>query len=151
MRYKSLKIENNGAENKEVLFLKGFKNNYSYIKMSSKSLVSIGNTSYRFSSTRKACLWVLCRQKVDLWKGFFDRDVSIDELRNFTFVYCMFGLNMLGKKLICDVKLCAWFANCLTSVMRFRHQYRRLEGNIVQFEIFLVVNDESKTAWLMCI
>ena len=37
---------------------------------------------------------------------FSTMDVNIDELRIFTFVYYIFELDILDKKLICDVKLC---------------------------------------------
>lgn len=69
--------------------------------------------------------------------------------QGFLLLCAMFGLNMLDKKLIWGI-MCACFAKCLCSSVKFRHQYRRLEGNRLQFEIFLMVSDESKAIWLMC-
>lgn len=37
---------------------------------------------------------------------FSTMDINIDELRIFTFVYYIFELDILDKKLICGVKLC---------------------------------------------
>lgn len=83
---------------------------------------AIGSRGYCFSSMEKASLRVLCAEKSRSMESLFCfvllfffnvMDVNIDELRIFTFVYYIFGLNMLGKKLTCDVKLCL-FCKMLT-------------------------------------